>query len=119
MDTDAVYVAVLWRGKHTPIEVHKFRLEPEGKSQYRAAVSMNYLRDREARKLVGREPYAFRLRIADSEYFDALVEQDVRIMKPKPSLFGSLPMFEHDSIWAMYTAVGYDYKRKRFVRNLS
>lgn len=110
-----VYVVVLWDTKQ-PLEVHKFTMDEEGKSHYRAIMSWNYFRNRESGKASKRVPFMFRSHGMTLESFEISASMEARIFAPDPAPILQLPQFDHSSIWDMYKAIGYDYKRKRYIR---
>ena len=116
MRYNPVYVAVLWDNRFKQLEVHKFTMEPEGKSRYRASISWNYFRKRESEKSLGKIKYIFRTHGMSLSDYEGHIEAETRVFAPNPSPLSQLPHFEHESIWDMYEALGYCYKRKRYIR---
>lgn len=106
-----VYVAVLYH-RDTPIEVHKFTMEPDGKPNYNANLSWEYFCDRENTKVENKVPYVWRISGMRQEDWDWHIKMREQTGKPEEPV----KEFEHDSIWGMYEAAGYCYKRKRYVR---
>lgn len=110
------YHAILYKDGQ-PIEVHHMTLEPtETQSRYRALVSMNWFNDREVFALTSGKSKLYRTKIkCHSEH-----EIDLRFERcayaPDVALIDTLPSFTHTSIWEFYAAIGYDRKRKRYVR---
>lgn len=105
------YRITLWQDG-TPIELHTFNLSYEDKGFYRAAVSIEYFSTRESKRLyeanlkgqrdlVGRR---CRVRWNDLDYMEINYTQQ-------------LPKFSHESVWDFYKAIGYDYKKQKYIEN--
>lgn len=115
-------VAVLWNNRHERLEVHIFTMEPPGKSRYRALISWSYFRSREADKCNPKNRgkyFDYRTHGMDLRDHETNLEAENRIFAPKQSPLSKVPVFEHESIWDMYKALGYDYKRKRYTRQIA
>lgn len=94
-----------------PSEVHRFPLPCMGESGfYRASVSFNSFRDREAHNLAssfqGGGELPFRCSVGNGSDLESVAELARHIIAQ-----GS-PEFFHENIWDAYEAVGYDYRRK-------
>lgn len=115
------YHAILWKDGE-PIEVHHLTLVPtEEASAYTAIGSMNWFNDREAKTLVAlfdkkkpKSRYHSNIKCDSDWEMDRKFER--RAYDPDPALTDTLPEFTHTSIWDFYTAIGYDYKAKRYTR---
>ncbi len=113
-------VCVLWVDS-VAVEHHYFPLPtPDEPGFYRAVVSYNAYRERESTKFYDWcqkanrkiETYPRRGhadREEDMFMAQRCMPQELQDKLPK------LPEFEHESIWAMYLAIGYDYKKKKYI----
>ncbi|MNQ58253.1 hypothetical protein D3C85_724440 [compost metagenome] len=116
MNRHRKFYCTFWKDG-TPVELHVFTLEPEGKSDYRAIGSYNAFNNNEGKRLLNDPHVMFRGHAVNER--DHLLSRQIQAdtcarweLTPEPEL----PVFTHDSIWDMYKAIGYDYKRKRYVR---
>jgi hypothetical protein len=116
---------ILWEdGK--PIQVHLFRTpEVSEPGFYRAVTSVGAFSTREKTKLYDRNRQGHRdvvgrrchvrwgeeIKWADEDTA-RLVEQYGRKMDP----YIDLPIFHHESLWDFYKAIGYDYKKKKYLK---
>lgn len=88
------------------IELHRFSFPPiTGRGRYRAITSYSWFLHREAKRYTAlyeanKEPakHAYAMR------WDDLYK----------SAYEELPVIVHQTIWDMYKAIGYDYKRQKF-----
>lgn len=92
-------------------ECHRFFMpRPTEKGGYRAGVSWEYFLDREAKRLQESSGQAETLRWwACGERYNPERSTDLR------DLPAYVPVFNHQTIWEMYEAIGYDVKAKQFV----
>jgi len=118
MNDNPLHYVMFWKDSDK-IAVHKFTLEPKPEdNRYRAQRSYNATRDREMQKLRDGKEFRFRMHLVEAHQF-ATGQRFEEILGAQDAEFvptSSLPVFEHASIWDMYKAVGYDYKKKRYVR---
>lgn len=94
-----------------------FTLEPADKSDYRATGSYNAFNNNEGQRLLDDPNVMYRGHAVNERdhLLSRKMDADACVrwnLTPEPEL----PTFTHDSIWAMYEAIGYDYKRKRYTR---
>lgn len=88
---------------------HLFVFEPEGKSDYRAIVSYTNFLKRHLLSASKTDTIAVRgLREDEWEWNK---KQEIRFAHLLPPT----QTYEHDSLWDMYRAIGYDYKSKRWI----
>lgn len=99
------------------LEVHKFTLEPTcEQSQYRAIVSYNAFAGRNARQaLAGNIQGYLAIMRSEADWIEGIRSGD-RVYSPHVNPRRLLPQFVHASIWEFYSAVGYDYKSKKWLR---
>lgn len=115
------YVATLYvDGK--PAEIHRFRVPKysEGGDWYRSLTSLNCFRRREMKWFGSAkcfDPQAkqpkFRTQINFAHDFDSPNYSLIRALAKIPPI----PEFTHASLWEMYLALGYDYKKQRYNRD--
>lgn len=99
-----------------PTRVHVFKPEKNPQqSDYRALVSMSAF-DKRMCQICGKNFWARRFWLKYKFEWDRLVESDRRMMRLSHSpIWVNLPKQIHDDLWSFYRAVGWDYKRKRFL----
>lgn len=116
---------LMYRGEI--LEVHTFTLEPPDskKSRYSALVSMQWFQDRELELRYGDKPKKilppFYVGLFEHKYFFDKMEDSRRKRwyergEEPEDLWAEYPHFHHESLWDFYTAIGYDYKAKRWIR---
>lgn len=121
------YYAILYKDDE-PIEFHVFTAEPTAKhNRYRAVSSMGWFSEREVALRYGDNPKKNlspfhmssmgRKAAYDKEEASWLAQckKEGREAEYK-ELYANIPHFEHTSLWDMYAAVGYDYKKKKWIR---
>lgn len=115
-----VYHAILWE-KGRPIEVHHMTMEPTSEqSRYRAVSSMNWFNDRESKIFCDRKKkHVFHTHIKCNTDWETDRRFERRAYAPDKALTDTLPEFTHTSIWDFYKAIGYDYKLKRYTRQVT
>lgn len=102
-------LCILWRNS-VPVENHYFNLPDCGEPRfYQSIVSYTWFRKREGER--------FRKWYYDPEHASkpltrARVDYADDLTRCVDNL---LPKFEHESIWDLYKAIGYDYKKQRYV----
>lgn len=101
---------------NVPKRVHIFRPEKDTQqSDYRALVSMNAF-DKRMCLLCIKDRDARRFWVQRKHEWDHLLVIDRRMMHLRQSpIFVNLPKQIHDDLWSFYRAVGWNYKRKRFI----
>ena len=107
----------------TLIESHVFTLEVDGKSRYRAITSINWFNER-PRNSNFHTTHIERKALFDRMESHARTRHEERQKKlgsdeqPEPyeGTYDGLPQFKHSTVWDFYKAIGYDYKRQRWVR---
>lgn len=92
-------------------EIHHFNLPSSNEvGFYRQTVSYNAFRERSDneydRHYEKRQPIAKRAQLSEVD----TVSWWLKEFKDKPQC-----VFHHDSLWDMYKAIGYDYKKQRFL----
>lgn len=105
-----LYEIVLWKDGE-PSEVHKIELTYSDEQWYTSSVSLSSFRRRENERLFKRYTKGFR---------DVIGKRcDVRTEAGMHGYFVDfkliLPVFEHKTVWDFYKAIGYDYKRKKYL----
>jgi hypothetical protein len=119
------YITYLFKGDDV-IEIHVFTCEPTEKhNPYRAITSMSWFSERESKRnydaLVNGKPILFHLGPFEKKKWHDDTEARWKASCEKSGheyepLLPGVPTFTHESLWDMYTAVGYDHKTKKWVR---
>ena len=109
------YVAIMWHFDKQA-EVHYFRLPSVSEPGfYRSVGSFESFRKREANRLYNwmcdpnRKDHLAR-RASMDHVMDSTFLRFQRDFGALPHI----PVFNHDSIWGLYEAIGYDHKKKRY-----
>lgn len=98
---------VLWEN-HKAKEYHTFTLDFDTKGWYVSTTSISAFSTREGTRLYNSQKAGKRLngkrchvKFGDDDF---------------DSLINNLPHYQHNSVWEFYEAIGYDYKKKRYVK---
>lgn len=112
------YYALIWL-HGDELEVHKFTMEHTvEQSHYRAISSYNAFEDRNCRQVADGKIFGYRASMRSERDWEMDMRFGDRAFAPDVFPRRELPMFEHASIWDFYIAVGYDYKQKKWIREL-
>ena len=107
------YRVTLWiDGK--AMEYHRFSMQYGDKGWYTSGISIDYFQKRESIKLWNshqkgkRDVQGKRCHVLWG--FDLTQDElfDIKFQR-------TLPTFEHNTIWDLYLAVGYDYKKQKYI----
>lgn len=119
------YITYLFKGDDV-IEVHVFTREPtEEHNPYRATSSMSWFTEREGKivydGMLKGKSIPFHLGPFEKKKWHDETEERWRVSCEKSgceyvTLLPGIPVFQHESLWDMYAAVGYDHKKKKWVR---
>ncbi|AGS81981.1 hypothetical protein O152_gp097 [Pseudomonas phage PaBG] len=110
------YYALVWL-HGDEVEVHKFTMEPTPEqSHYRAIGSYNAFSERNAKLAFLGRIQGYRVSLRTESEWEIDMQGGDRVYAPEVNPRRQLPMFVHSSIWEFYSAVGYDYRRKKWVR---
>lgn len=117
------YQVILWEDG-VQKEVHNFELEYSQKGWYISTISISSFREREATRLYNytQRKHSYNLpgkrcsvKFGSEIEFDEKQSQRVFEKYGIEDELKTLPRFKHDSVWDFYKAIGYNYKKKRYI----
>lgn len=103
------YRCVLWV-KGTPIELHTFSLHYNDKGWYISTTSLSAFSRREGTRL-------YEANLKGVTHVDKRVHvMWGDVLWSEEIVTQGLPEIKHDSVWDFYKAIGYDYKKKKYLK---